>query len=484
MEKVAKTNLRFLSDEAISRIHEASLDLLENHGFKLNHKRGREMLAEAGADVDDETLIVKVPRRIVENCLATLPSKVVLGGRNSKYDVVLDANNGKTYGRTLTGGEGYIDFKTGAYRKVLLQDSKNWALIVDALDNIDLCTSPYPHDVHLDTRDILVLKTMLEYTEKPAVVQPYGYDNLKYMIDLALTISGSKEELKNRPLFAALTSPVSPLCYNQYAVDVIMLAGEYGIPVELCSMVNAGATGPVTISGLLLLTNAEVLAGIVISQIANPGAPLNYTPRSVILDMSSGSGLEAATENALIAAGEAQLARELYHMPSDLYGPVTDTLLVDGQSTIERSFNSLITGLAGADILASAGNIETSYSVSLLQLVIDNEIIGMAKRAIRGIDFNEDTLGLDVIKRVGFDGNFLIDEHTLRHFKTEYLRHKIFNRKPREVWKDEGKKSMEVLATEKLEDLLQNHQPVGLPESTLQEMEEIMNEAQTKVRVK
>jgi trimethylamine--corrinoid protein Co-methyltransferase len=294
------------------------------------------------------------------------------------------------------------------------------------------------------------------------------------MIELAVAVMGSEEELKKRPIFNLVVGTLSPLVIDELTTDTFSLFGKYGIPIELVPMPIAGGTGPVTIAGLTLLAHTELLAGIIVAQIANPGAPMVYRPGPNMMDMSSGAALEAPVENAMVAAAGAQLMRETYGIPTNMIAQVTDTFITDGQSMIERVFSTLLPALVGANVVSGAGGLEHVYTGDPVQLVIDDEIMGMTKRVLRGFEINDDTLGLEALARVGPGGNFLSDDHTLKYFKTEYYKPRIFNRGTREIWQSKGAKDLNENARERAKTILREHKPAPLPDDVLKELDSII----------
>ena len=455
---------KILSEQEVQKLHSASLGILNSIGLKVESEKVRKMLEEAGAKVDHETMMVRFSPDLADESIKKAPQRIVYGARNPKYDLVLEPG-GATYCRPLIGAEGYMDLETGKYRHAQLSDVKEWATLVDALDNISYNAGPYPAEPPLDEGgDVHILRILLENTEKHigAYSGKYPEKYMKYMIELAVAVMGSEEELKKRPIFNLVVGTLSPLVIDELTTDTLFLFGKYGIPIELVPMPIAGGTGPVTVAGVTLLSHTELLAGIIVAEIANPGAPIVYRPGPNIMDMSSGAALEATVENAMISAAQTQLMRETYDIPTNMMGQITDTIIPDGQSMIERVFNTLLPTLARANLVSGAGQVEHVYTVDPVQLVIDDDIVGMAKRILRGFEINDDTLGLDALARVGPGGNFLSDDHTLKYFKTEYYRPRIFNRGTREIWQSKGEKDLNENARERAKAILREHKPAPL----------------------
>ena len=249
-------------------------------------------------------------------------------------------------------------------------------------------------------------------------------------------------------------------------------------------MIICGAAGPVTLAGGVLLTIAESMAGVVISQLANPGTPVIFAPRPVVLDMATGLPLLGPVENAMMSAAATQVAKEGFEWVSEMSGPTTESLLRDGQCTIERCFNTTLSAYAGADILSGGGNYESSTTLDLVQLVIDNDIFGMTARAVRGIEVNDDTLGLEAIRRVGAgtERTYLTDRHTLKYFRTEYFKPKTFTHSLRALWESEGARDLSERAKEIVSHILKEYKPIPLPEAVVNEMRLISENAEIEIK--
>jgi len=477
-------SFKLLSNENVRRIHSASLEVLGTKGVRVMRDGALNMLERAGAKVDYHTKQVLFPSELVEQSIERAPKTILFAARNKKYDLVLSPG-GITYTRTVTGSAGYIDdLTTGKYRKILLSDVKDWARLVDALENVNYCSGIFASDVPLATRDIHIFIAMLENTEKHlqfSAEESGSTENFKYIIRLASAVAGGKEELRKRPIFNILTTAFSPLEYNEVTVDMLLMAGEYGIPVELATCPIAGATGPVTPVGVVLLANVELLAGVVIAEVANPGAPLVLAPRVYFLNMREGNVLGGCVESAMVAAMQAQVFNECYGIPTCLSGPGTDAMLSDEQSMIERVYHTLLPALAGVNVLACAGLVEQASTVSPIQLVIDNEILAMTLRILRGFSVDNDSLGIKTIDKVGPGGNFLTENHTLKYFRTEYLMPPIFNRMCRENWEKSNIKDFKARAKNRVLDILGEHQSSPLDKNLAKELRLIMKEAEKEI---
>ena len=468
-----RPSLRFLSDEGLQKIHEQSLEILETIGMNINHRRSLQVLAEAGARVEKDSTRVRFPPQVVEESLKHMPSRVVYGARTTEHDLVAEIG-GAFHTRPMTGGEGYTDLETNEWRKVLTRDLVEWTTLADGLENIDYVASIYPDDMNLKTRDVHILRLMLEHSVKHVEVQPYTGVGVAYMVEMIKAVQGGSEEVKKRPLLSVLTSALAPLQFLPYSLDILFTVGPLHIPIELNTMPIAGATAPMTIAGALLQANAEMLAGITIAQSAFPGMPLLYAPRNLMMDAWTGLALQGRVEVAMVSSAMVQIATELYKMPSNLFGGVSDSMVTDTQSAMERTLNILLPALSGASVIAGLGHIEHCYTYDPVQLVLDDDLVGMVRRVLRGIEVTDETLGLDAIMRVGPGGNYLIDDHTLKYFKTEYFVPKSVNRWVRNVWKSKGSRDANELARERARKILAEHEVEPLDPKLLAELDRIV----------
>jgi trimethylamine--corrinoid protein Co-methyltransferase len=318
----------------------------------------------------------------------------------------------------------------------------------------------YPSDVSERLRDIYAVEAIIRNTGKNVDATPYDDTSYKYVIQLVEALVG-EEQLKKNPTITCSASPTSPLQFSSEVTKVLKRATEHRLPIAILPCPLAGATSPVTLAGTLVQQNAEMLAGLVIVQLLNPGNPFMYSPRCIPLDMSTGQACDGI-EAALMSAGCVQLAK-YYGFPSDVYGLDTDSKTLDEQLAFEKALGGLLPAMAGAHMLSGAGCVESGITVSYEQLVIDDEIFGMIFRAVRGIDVNEEKLASEVIMKVALESsNFLQQQHTLKHFRSEYYFPKLCDRSPRSRWQKMGAKNVVDAARERVKKILEEHEPPSL----------------------
>jgi trimethylamine--corrinoid protein Co-methyltransferase len=245
----------------------------------------------------------------------------------------------------------------------------------------------------------------------------------------------------------------------------------------MVTVAAAGVSSPMTLAGTIAQINAEELAGLTISQVMRPGAPSPYYAFPGVADMSTGSGLQGTPENAMMYAAVTQLGRELYGMSTEINALVSDGVIWE-QSLFAKASGALMTSFAGVNLINGCGFVDTALAANPVQLVMDDEIIGITRRISRGIEVNNDTLGLEAIARVGPRGTFLADEHTLKYLRTdEFFRPSIFDRDSRMSWLSKGAKGLEQKAKEKALTILEEHKVPSLPEDVVKELRSIVNKA-------
>jgi trimethylamine:corrinoid methyltransferase-like protein len=468
---------RFLTKSDMERIHDRSLYLLEEVGVEVHHDGVLKSLEKAGARVGKESGRVRFGRGMVEEYMGISPKEFTLAAKDASHDIVLPHPGGEFYTRCATGPRDYVTPRTNQYREVRLSDIIDWIRLADALENIDFCASPSAEDRPAATRDLYALKTMLENTDKHIWVQPFSEGSLPYIAAMACVVAGGESELKRRPIISMTLGATAPLAYKSMDVEGMKVAGEYGIPLHLYSLPSCGGTAPITVAGIVLLSNVELLAGTVMTQVLNPGTPIIHLGLKFSLDMITGITLQSNVETMLAAATHAEFVKEQYGIPYHTYGSGSDALFPNDQSMAERTFLGLLAAVGGADILGVAGQLECASAISLPQLVLDNDLFGMIRRVRRGIQVDDENLGWEAISEVGPGGQFLDHDHTVRHCR-EIVYPRTFNRLTKSECESGGLRDVVENATTIVEDLLKSHQTTPLPQETIDELNKILRRAE------
>ncbi len=481
MKSTETTWIKVLSDAEVEKIHQQSLKILETTGIFVDHEGGLKTLEKGGAKVDYQTKRVRIPAKLVTQCLRTVPDHFTLAARDPKKDCPL-VRGGRPYSRNGGGADNTLDLDTGEFRPLMLSDLRGYYRLMDALEGIDFIAPVFAHDMPVLGRDIQMLREAFSGTSKNIHLRAFSGKTLKIMFEMAAIVAGGKEALKKRPLVSLLEAPVSPLKFLDVTVDALFLCGEYGIPLDVCVMPIAGGTGPVTMAGNVQLLNTEWLGGVVISQLAHPGAPLQYAPRPMAMDMRTGFSLAGAIELGMMAVAGAQMAH-FYNVPVSLHGPWTDSMVHDGQSTFERTYMALMAAYAGANVLVGAGMMQQSLVTSYEQLVIDSEISMTVVRAMQGFEVDDGRLAMDAIARVGPGGNFVQEEHTLKYLRGErYMPSRLIYRNSRDAWTSAGCPDFEKRANEIARTILKEHEPAPLPEDVSKALDKLVSDAMRQLK--
>lgn len=446
------------------KLHESSLQLMEKTGFRVTHARAREILHGHGCRIDGTR--VRIPGWLVEKALETAPSELALFTRRGDASCVTTRNT-TWFGPTVDAFD-YLDPNTGGRRQLTLQDCRATAALADTLPNFYwIMTLGVASDASKDISDRIVAKQALTWSEKPLIFCCNDLESLKEIYALAQVVAGDEERLIRRPHIMLFNSPISPLVYDHGVVDKLLFAAEKGLPQLCYSGPQAGATAPATLAGTVIQGNAESLFGVVLGQLAHPGAPFVYGAFATIMDMATTVFSYGAPEMNLMAIQMAELAR-FYGLPFFGMSGCSDAKALDAQAAAEAAFSCLNAALSRADMVHDNGGLDSATLVSPEYMVLVDEIIAMVNQYMKGISLDEDRNALDVIDRVGPGGHFLIEEHTMRYFRDIWYPG-LFDRS---TGRSSADRDLSSRIRERTQRLL-NSEPNPLPESVRREMEQI-----------
>jgi trimethylamine:corrinoid methyltransferase-like protein len=462
-------DVSFLPPDKISIMRRRVLELLERHGVQMEHPEVTRRLAAAGAQVDAETSTVCFPAAFLEEVLARAPKRVALFGRDGARRLDVPRPQGGFHLRTGTGAHGYLDPETGAYRKATAADAADWARLAAALDEVDFCAFPFVDDAPVASADLHGLMAVLANCAKHAWIQPYSAESIEHLLTLAAAAAGGEQALRATPGVSLIATALTPLSVKFMDLEAIRLAARFGVPVHACSLPSAAGTAPITMPATVLMAAAEILAMLAAAQVMEPAVPVIATPLIFALAMRTGRSLQSSVEAMQGAAAAVQLMKQGFGLPTHTYGSGSDSPLADGQSTAERALLGLLTGLARADILGGAGQLEVATAISPVQLCIDDELAAMIRRLLHGLEVNDDTLAWDELQAIAPGGHFLATQHTLRHCREGFLP-RLFTRLPRDAWESAGEDDLIARARERCRALLGGPAPEPLPEDRLREM--------------
>lgn len=462
MKPMAGGQYRPLTEEGIGKIHNAALILLSEIGVEVHSRLAFETFQKHGALCDPSKKLVKIPRAMVEDAVAKAPKKVVLCGREEKHDLCCEGKN--VY--LGTGGTvlNVIDLETDEKRPSLLRDVRDIAKLCDALENVHFMVLPvYPNDLPPQEVDINRFHSSIMNCSKHLMGGIYTLKGTLDTIKMAETIAGGPKALRERPFISFITCVVSPLKIDDLYGDILYHIARAGMPVAIPAEPLTGATAPVTIAGLLTGLHAETLSGLVLTQLVNPGTPVLYACTATSTDLKTMGYVSGSVEMGLINAGAAAMAQFL-SLPNYTTAGMSDSKLVDTQNGYEKALTNALVALSGSNFIHdAAGLVEFASTASYKQYVIDDEIIGMVMRAVRGIEVNDETIALDAYRRVGPGGNFLSDPHTVQWMRREHYTPKLSDRQLRVNWEKSGRPCVEEKAKAIAKAILKEHKPLGLP---------------------
>lgn len=464
-------NFRKLSDDKLEKIHAASLEILESTGLRLLEPNAVQLLKSKGASVEDGNR-VRIPAKLVEWALSTAPKSAKLFNRHGEEALVLEGKN-IFYG---TGSDcpNVIDLRNGERRPGVLQDIVEATTVCDALPNIDFLMSfCIANDLDQRTYDRHQMRAMLMHSIKPILFVTLDFAGCVDAIKMAETVVGGADALKRKPLCACYINVSSVLRHNQEALQKLLFMAEKGLPTTYTPVVLRGATGPVTAAGAIALANAGELAGVVISQIKREGAPIILTGGvNDMLEMRTAIDCYADPTNRVMLV---EMAHR-YDLPIFGLTGCSNSKLPDEQAAAEAALSIMLESLAGAQMAHDVGYLDSGMTNSIEQIVICDEIIAYTKHFMKEVEVNDETLALDVINKVGPDGDFISNKHTQKNYRKDWYP-KLFERRNYDGWKKAGSKTMRQRAQEKALDILEHHKPEPLADEVVKKLDQIVAQA-------
>ncbi len=470
--------LQVLTDEQVRQVHRSSLEVLEQTGVCIPHRRLLELLRDHGAFVDFATQVGRFPASLVERTLKRAPSCFTWHGRNPRYDIRLGEDKVYYLGASTLITVYDLD---GTRRPATFEDVKRFACLKDGLEHIDDgYGAVHPQDVPEPAAHCYQMMGQFLGSEKPFRARMFGKQVSEDCLRMAQIVAGGEDAFRQRPNLLAVVNTVSPLTNTPEQMEALIVYAEANAPLVFSPQIQAGATGPVTLAGLLIQMNAEILAGITAAQLVNPGCRVGYGTTSGIMDMRQGLMPYATPESALINIATAQMAR-FYRLPSRGTGGFSEAHVLDMQAGFETALTTVAAALAGINIIiGAAGSLQNALGASYAKFVVDNEIIGYIKQLASGIPFTPETMALEVIKGVGPGGHFLTEDHTLRHLRSALFHPLLSNRESYAQWEAKGQQSIHKKATEAAERILREHQPPPLPQGVERELWDVVRVAESR----
>jgi trimethylamine--corrinoid protein Co-methyltransferase len=430
--------LSLLTEDLIERIVDEAYQLLLKPGIKVQNEEARKLLADAGAQVDEETLVVKIPAQIVKAALKTVPSTFKL------YDY--DGNPAVQYGGDAvqfdpgSSGISVLDPDTLEQKTAETADLIRLLKVTEQIPQYAAqSTAVVCHDVPKEIHDLYRLYLVLLHSKKPIVTGAFSNRTVQFMIDMLAIMSGGIENLQKKPRAVFDVCPSPPLIWSNFGSGNLMVLARMGVPAEIVSMPLAGAAAPVTLLGAVTQHAAECLAGITIHQLAKAGSPIVWGGAPAIFDMRKGGTPMGAIETAMIDSSYAQVGKYL-GVPTHAYMGATDSKRLDMQAGIESGVTAMIGALSGINMISGSGMLDFLLCHSAEKLVIDAEGVAMAQRMLEGMKIHTETLATGFYEGVNFKGgDFLKQRITMQLFqKEQHMPTEIIDRDSIRGWKAGG----------------------------------------------
>lgn len=464
-----------LSKAQLITIHNTSLALLEQVGVVVPHAEVLARFAAAGAVVDHNTKLVKIPSDVVAKLLETAGRSFTLYGRDitktAKFGV------GERNYNSIAGEASWIDAVAGQRRYASLDDVATASRFGDALNALTMVGAMAdPHEIPVSYRCVEVMATMLKHTTKPLIFWFHDRASAAYLLEIMMALRGSEAAAIAYPICYPLFEPISPLRFPFHGIDLLFETARFNLPVAIGPMAQMGLSAPATIAGTMAQQNAEILAGICITQLIRPGMPVCYGGICHAFDMKTTQMIFAGPEQAIFGVAMTQLGK-YYGLPVYVNVGLTDAKRPDAQAGLEAGVTLMLAAAAGADIFGHLGISGVDQASSLDMLTWQHEIIQYVNSVMRDIEVSDETLGLDVVKTLGPEGLFIDSEHTARHFRKELYFPPLLDRQYYQHWLDAGGQSMEERCRQQKETLLRTHQPQQMAADIACEIDSIVARA-------
>ena len=454
-----------LSDHEIEQIHQTTLDVLENIGMANPLPQLKEVALEQGCNFTDQGRLC-FPRSLVEDVIARAGRDFIMYGRDPKHDIEMSDKKVHLYG----GGEAVtiLDLGATSYRPSIINDVYDIARMVDYLEHIHSYSRLV---VATEFSDLLKTDINTAYasvvgTAKHTALTFANGKHIKPTIEMLDLIAGGEGKFLKRPFcHGGGCTVVSPLRYGTDNCEVAIASIEMNAPVWVVIAPQSGATAPAALAGSLVQVLAETLASLLLIDLIKPGHPVIFGPWPFVTDLRTGSFSGGSGEEALMSAASAQITNH-YGLASSVGAGMTDSKLPDAQAGYEKGITVAMAALAGCNnVSESSGMMASLMGCSYESLVIDNDMLGMIMRVVRGIEVNEETLSYRAIKEtVEGEGHFLRDPQTLSLMKSEYLYPNLADRSTQEEWESEGSPDIRQRAEKQAREILNSHYPVYIDE--------------------
>jgi len=467
-------SISLLTDDLVKQRLDEAFQLLIKPGIKVQSPFAMQLLEEAGANVDRDAEVVHIPEYIIYQALETVPHEFHLYNRYGIPKITYGGN--AVHFDPGSSGVHILDPETGDHRPSYTNDLVRIVKLTEMLSQFDAqSTAVICNEIPKPISDLYRLYLVLLYSTKPIVTGAFAIPTLQVMVDMLALFAGSREKLAEKPQAVFDVCPSPPLIWSNFGAQNLIDLARAAIPAQMVSMPLAGATAPVTLVGSVVQHAAECLSGITIHQLAKPGSPIVWGGAPAIFDMRKGTTPMGAIETAMIDASYAQVGKFL-GLPTHTYLCASDSKVIDAQAGLESGISAIIGALAGINMISGAGMLDFLACFSLEKLVIDAEIVAMAKRLLSGMHTPTETLATAMFEGINFKGDFLKQKVTRELFSQEqYLPSKILDRDSIRGWHQDGSLDSFTRARSQVKLLLDQYETPELPEHQIKELKNLVN---------
>jgi len=461
--------LEILTNEQVEAIYQSALDVLQETGVRVGHERALKLLADHGCEADFDKERVRIPGWLVEECLRKCPSSLIVRARNSKNSVRIGRNT--LYFENSIGMK-IIDLDTWEPRPATMSEQHEGVRVLDALDNLHLLTTYTPYaEIEGVPPCVTMLESLASRIRNSAKCEAASHFNGSEIFAIRMAKAVGMD------LLGTITAS-PPLTYYEDAVEAAFRFAEAGFPISIGSCTVMGGSGPVTIAGATVISSAELMAGIVLTQLIKPGLGVQVNDSVYPMDMHRGHLAFGASGAALHNVVFNQIWRRRKIPTCSWVAGVTSSKQIDFQCAYERGMTALLCALSGSNLISLHGAVYGELAFHPVQAVLDDDIAGWAGRCIEGVEVTDETLAIGLIEEVGpIPGCYLNKEHTRKWWKTEQFVPKVADRESYPEWIRRGKKAAMALAKERVEEILATHKPTPLTSEQEQSIEDILKEA-------
>jgi trimethylamine--corrinoid protein Co-methyltransferase len=447
-----RPTLRLLGDPLVTKIVDEALAVLETIGMFIENDEAVRLLQVAGARLDTATHRLHIPRRIIEQALATVPHEITIFDCSGSTSFVLGGDH--VHFDPGSAALRMFDHTLQVEREALTSDVIRFVRLTQRLENFHFqSTGLISTDVPKEVSDAYRLFLGLQFCSKPVVTGIFLVGSLSPMISMLAAVRGGTEQLRKKPLAIFDACPSPPLKWSNLTTQSVIDCARVGVPSEFVSMPLTGATSPVTLTGALVQHAAESLTGVAIAQLAQKGAPVIYGGSPAGFDLRMGTPPMGAIETMMIDAAYAQIGKHL-GLPTHAYMGLSDAKTVDAQAGLESGIGAVLAALAGVNVVSGGGMMDFESTQSLEKLIIDNDICGMAYRLIAGIQQRDEPMALQLFADYLKGEEFITHPHTLKWYRTELTYPKIFDRGNYQQWENAGKPTLAERARKQVEKIL------------------------------